>query len=67
MYGNNSILSGVEKNIQNLRKQQQEAKDLYKDSDPEYYHDEHARLELDILSEMKRFNKAFMEASKKRD
>jgi hypothetical protein len=67
MYGNNSILNGVEKNIQNLRKQQQDAKDLYKESDPEYYHDEYARLELDILSEMKRFNKAFMEATKKRD
>lgn len=64
LYGNNSLLSGVEKSIQALRKQQQEAKELYKESDPEYYHNEYDRLELEVLSEMKRFNKAFMEASK---
>jgi hypothetical protein len=64
LYGNNSILSGVEKSIQALRKQQQEAKELYKESDPEYYHNEYDRIELEILSEMKRFNKAFMEATK---
>lgn len=64
LYGNNSILNGVEKSIQDLRKQQQEAKELYKESDPEYYHDEYDRIELEVLSEMKKFNKAFMEASK---
>jgi hypothetical protein len=65
LYGNNSLLKGVEDVIQNKRKEQQNARELYEESNPEYYHNEYDRIELEILSEMKRFNKAFIEASKR--